>query len=359
MVIGLSDVMVFAENEKNITLLGDSITTGYGLSEEELSYGSYLGLYYDAEIDNFAVNGQTTEELIEMLEEYEVKSSLEQSDLVCISIGGNDFLSIFEKAYTEIGNGVDISEGSINVSSEFVSKFIMDYSSLFSTAAVNGGENIKIIISKIKEINPDVQVVMQTVYNPLESENSEINAVMAPLKTFFSMYLSTMNNCIKEISPVTADINLKFSEKPYLYTNIENLDIHPDAIGHMLIAEEIIQTLSETGNSNIFKDTIYNIPQGIFSKFPQYTADELNEFAEGNLRRGTLEQSISREASAKIEITEAETTETNVVAENVDSEKEKKKDNKVKNTLSRIFLVLGMTIILAVTFKRYVSKKKK
>lgn len=363
--IGFGNITAFAEEGKNITLLGDSITTGFGLSEEELSYGAYLDLYYDAEVDNFAVNGQTTGELLETLEEYEIRSSLEQSDLVCISIGGNDFLSIFEKAYSEIGDGINISDGNVSVSSEFVSKFVMDYSSAFGTAAVNAGENIKKVVAEVEEINPDAQIIIQTVYNPLESENAEKNEVMKPLKTFLSLYLGTINNSIKEASPMTADIYLKFSEKPYLYTNIESYDIHPNAIGHLLIAEEIVQTLAETGNSSIFTDTIYNIPQGIFSKFPQYTANELSTFAEGSLRRGTLEQSIARDASAtadSVDSTEiSETEEKKVTAENVSPEKkeEKKEESKVKDILSRVFLVLGMAIILAVTFKRYVSKRNK
>ncbi len=363
-ILNITNNFVYADHSKNITLLGDSITTGFGLSEQELNYGNYLESYFNADINNFAVNGQTTAELLATLNNTDIISSIEESDFVCISIGGNDFLSIFQTAFSEIGNNISINNDEINVSSDFVSKFIMDYSSSFASASVDAGVNIEKIRDKIKNINPDTEIIMQTIYNPLESSNQETNQIMSPLKTFFSLYLATINNSIKEISPSTADIQLKFAEKPYLYTNIDSFDIHPNAVGHMLIAEEIIQTIGETGDFSVFSDYIYNIPQGVFSEFPEYTVNELNLFAEGTLRRGTLEQSVARNTLAEVtkEINKTDTTETitkettNIIIEDVE---EKEENKKVKNLLSKISLIIGMCIIFAVSLKRFWKNKKK
>ena len=38
---------VSAETAENITVLGDSISTGYGLDDDELSYCGYLQEYFD------------------------------------------------------------------------------------------------------------------------------------------------------------------------------------------------------------------------------------------------------------------------------------------------------------------------
>ena len=57
------------EATESITILGDSISTGYGLPENELSYSDYLGEYYGAEVNNFAVNGAETSDLLKRLEE--------------------------------------------------------------------------------------------------------------------------------------------------------------------------------------------------------------------------------------------------------------------------------------------------
>lgn len=355
---------VSAEKVENLTILGDSISTGYGLSENDLNYGAYLEKYFNAQVSNFAVNGQTTAELLYELDDSEIISSVEGSELVCISIGGNDFLSIFENAYSEMNGEITISEGEINVSSDFVSKFITDYASAFDPAAAEACENIKKIKERIKEINPDAQIVMQTVYNPFESSDDKANIIMTPLKTFSSVYLSTVNKAIKEVYPDTADIDLKFSEKPYLYTNIDSYDIHPNAIGHMLIAEEIIQVLEEDGDFEVFKQAVYNIPQGVYSEFPEYTANELNLFADGQLRRGTLESTVNKDALSKNideteEISQSETEEVIEITEQKPEKKEdKKEESNVRNILSRIFLLMGVLIILAVTVKRHYKKKR-
>lgn len=355
-----SSIPVYSQDITNITLLGDSITTGYGLSDDEIAYGDYLKNYFKADVDNFAVNGLKTEELIEQLKDDEIISSIENSELICISIGGNDFLSIFQTAISEIGGGSVSSNGqpTINISSDFISKFVMDYSSAFSNAAILAEQNIATITSMITNINPNAEFIMQTVYNPFDSSNEEMKQLMAPLKTFTSMYMTTINNSIKENAPYTADISLKFSEKPYLYTNIDSYDIHPNYIGHLLIAEEIIQTLAETGDFSAFTDTIFNLPQGIYAEFPQYTADELDLFAHNQLRRGTLEQSVRRTTSASVQESATETESTENTTEITDITNDTKKD-KSKKILSKVFMIIGFSIIILVTFLKFVRERKK
>jgi len=356
----LTGLSVNGQDITNITLLGDSITTGYGLSDNEMSYGDYLKSYFNADVNNYAVNGLTTEGLIEQLKNEDIVSSIENSDLICISIGGNDFLSIFQTAISEIGNGSVSANGqpSLNISSDFISKFVMDYSSAFSNAAILAEQNIATITSIITNINPNAEFIMQTVYNPFDSANDEMKQLMAPLKTFSSMYMTTINNSIKNNSPYTADISLKFSEKPYLYTNIDNYDIHPNYIGHLLIAEEIVQTLAETGDFTLFSDNIYNLPQGVYSELPQYTADELDLFAQNQLRRGTLEQSIQRTASASVQETTDETEVTENPTEITEVSGDTKKD-KSKKILSKVFMITGFSIIILVTFLKFVRERKK
>jgi len=356
--LSMQSSFIFAEETENIVLLGDSITTGFGLSENELSYGDYLENYYNAEVNNFAVNGLTTQGLIDKLSEEEVVSSITDADLICISIGGNDFLSIFQKALSETNDIQISSDGQMNISSEFVSKFIMDYSSAFSAAAVSASENITQINDIIYSINPDADMIMQTVYNPFESADEQKNTVLSSLKTFSSLYMTTLNNAVKEVAPNTADIYLKFYEKPYLYTNIENYDIHPNYLGHLLIAEEIVQTLQNDGDISVFTENIYNIPQGIFSEIPSYTADELNDFAQNQFRRGTLEQTIQRSASAVLNDTE-ESDEQEETVSSQNDEQDKNKTSKRKNILSKIFMIIGFSIIILVTFLKFVRERKK
>ncbi len=363
--VNFSSGHVYADNEKNITILGDSISTGFGLEENEINYVGYLEEYFQCDAINYAVNGQTTEDLLSSIENYDVSSDIENSDYICISTGGNDLLSIFTNVM--YGQDVDFSfvEGTLNIDGESIDEFIADYSDEFENASVSASENIISITKKIKAINPEAEIIMLTIYNPLELSGAEASDMILPLKEFTAVYLDSINSTIKNSADYTADINLKFSEKPYLYTNIEEFDIHPNSLGHMLIAEEIIQTIGENGEHNVFSDAIYNIPQGTYSKLPIYISDELSLLAEGTLRNISLEQAIAQSAVPEENITETDILEDNgteIISEATEDtelqSEEENKSNSFKNKLSKIFMILGVSLILAVSMRKFIRKKQ-
>ena len=151
-----------------------------------------------------------------------------------------------------------------------------------------------------------------------------------------------------------------------MYLNIDNFDIHPNYIGHMLIAEEIIQVISQDGVTDLFGENVYKIPQGVYSQLPEYMTNELDLFVGGQLRRGTLEQSIQRTASAEIsaettETVSSETQQTENSEENTEntSAKSENKTNKSNKVLSKVLMILGITLILAVTVRRFIRERNK
>ena len=68
------------ESKGSLVILGDSISSGYGLEEDEYNYGEILGEYLDYDTQNFAVSGLTTAGLIEKLTDENVKKAV--SDLL-------------------------------------------------------------------------------------------------------------------------------------------------------------------------------------------------------------------------------------------------------------------------------------
>ena len=90
----IPSVISAADDIKNIVVLGDSLSSGYGLSESEHSYGEIVGNYYGANTDNFAKSGDETGDLISKLEAPtdEMSASLKAADCIVISIGGNDII---------------------------------------------------------------------------------------------------------------------------------------------------------------------------------------------------------------------------------------------------------------------------
>ena len=139
-----------------------------------------------------------------------------------------------------------------------------------------------------------------------------------------------------------------------MFTNIEKYDIHPNADGHMLIAEEIIQTLSEKGDFTEFAEIIYSIPNGTFSKYPEFISDELNSFAEGNLRRESLSKAIERYETVSVDGSAESEANTTEAAEKNKDESESGKNN----MLSKILMIVGFIIIILTTMLKFIRKKK-
>src|SRR5699024_720812 len=95
------------KNDIKITAIGDSLTQGVGDEEDN---GGYVGILEDTinkdndlvEIDNFGKRGNRTDQLIDRMEEPEVKESLEEADIILITIGANDIMQIFKENFTDL-----------------------------------------------------------------------------------------------------------------------------------------------------------------------------------------------------------------------------------------------------------------
>lgn len=236
--------------ENSLVVLGDSITSGYGLdgytagdnSSAAGSFANQLAAGY-AEYNNFAVDGRTSEELLTALDDEEVSSALAGADTVVISIGGNDFLQPMMTALmTTAMQDPDIMElmnGGADVSSdnymELVQKLaetVLEAAKSVDTSTVVA--NISKILKQVNNDAPDAQVVILTVYDPFEGVTGmEMFDVVAREK------LSELNSGIvaaaAENGSETADVAAEFKGYALEYTNIAGMDIHPNSTGHNVI----------------------------------------------------------------------------------------------------------------------------
>lgn len=349
-----------AEAAENITVLGDSISTGYGLDDGELSYCGYLQEYFDAELDNFAKDGRQTAELIQQLENDEdVISSIQEADLICVSIGGNDVLQIFLDSFSELKNiGGNNSNEQFALSGESVQGFIMKYSSAFGPAAAQASENIAEIREKISELNPEAPVIIQTVYNPFETDDEKLNSIMKPLKTFAAMYLGVINNAVRQQPAVIADIHKKFDNNSWLYTNIKEFDIHPNYIGHMLIAEEIVQSLEQPGNGEIFKAQLEKLPKDYLNSIPGDITDEIIRLANGQFR-GENNAESTDSLTAENEIKPSEEASKASQEQSSETQNINKTEQKKKSKLSSLLFYTGIILISASVLLKVYSKLRK
>lgn len=279
---------VCAEEINTITVLGDSIAEGYALEEGDKNYGVWLGDYFDAKVENYASAGKTTQELIDMIDnDKSVRESVKDAELICVSIGANDILELFFDDLVNMAQSYNESaDGELNIPSEAVENIITSIATSIGPASANAGKNIDVIIDKLKAINPGARLVFQTVYNPFETNNETLKPLFSPLYAFASIYLSSVNNAIRNNTYIeNADIREKFKGYCSMYTNIDSLDIHPNRLGHIVIAEEIVQTLKIPGKTDIFTYNIEDVIGDSPWDLPHDLREEIKELSNGIFRK--------------------------------------------------------------------------
>lgn len=232
---------------RSLVLLGDSIATGCMLPDyvagdnysAPLSFGNMLGAEFE-NYANFAVDGRTTEELLNSLEadDEELSEALSSADVIVISIGGNDFLMPMVTAiYNDETLSYMFEESGAELSDEDFQKALD--ASLEAAKAVDASQtfyNIGECAAKITEINPAAKIILMTVYNPFSgSEELKAASEVAREKlTVLNFGLISLGSLVDSNISVI-DVYSEFDGSAEKLTNISSKDIHPNSDGHYKI----------------------------------------------------------------------------------------------------------------------------
>lgn len=316
-----------------IVFLGDSITSGYGLEVFEYNYAQIVANYTGAEMSNYAVPGSESGDLYNQLTtNEEVASDLKNADLVVISIGANDMKNFaadrlfaiaksakcLKDEYTDqelpqnptFGDIRDMldkdklkafassTSNMITISTE-LSKLTNDlgmtsdnpnasrYKRVIETQTI---PNIAESIKHIKELNPDAEIMVETMYNPLDFEESYyksafnstyqtlLNNLMVKCDSILASFSAQLNACAEANGAEVIDVQSVFASveegKDVRYTwyfekmQDEKMDIHPNQAGNVAIAAEILDKLSGEGKITLHDDNghLYNAYKNIKNK---------------------------------------------------------------------------------------------
>lgn len=246
---------------RTLTVLGDSIASGYGLSEytagnnysAPLSFGNMLGAEFD-NYRNFAVDGRTSRQLLDALivPSGALANAVYDADCVVISIGGNDFLKPMISAVKSAAMGDYELFGAI-LNGEFQAGMLGDYSQRILSSALDAAkqvdvektaDNIRRCVENIQRVNPDAHIILMTVYDPFSG-----NVLLKAASDVAKERLSVLNAGIMALESENVsviDVNGAFDGKAGEYTNINRLDIHPNADGHYRIYELLREKISES-----------------------------------------------------------------------------------------------------------------
>ncbi|MCM1165911.1 MAG: SGNH/GDSL hydrolase family protein [Lachnospiraceae bacterium] len=233
---------------KSLTVLGDSIASGCMLPQYEAgnnysapaSFGNMLGAGFES-YHNFAVDGRTTEGLLNALEtsDEELSEDVSSSNVIVISIGGNDFLQPMLSA---------MMNDSELIASMFTEGFQPDMADEYAQKVINSAleaaknvdvkktlDNISKCVELISDVNPNAEIILMTVYDPFSGNEllKEASEVAQEQLSLLNFGLTMLQG--EKVSVI--DVYGEFDGKADKYTNIGFMDIHPNADGHYRIYE--------------------------------------------------------------------------------------------------------------------------
>lgn len=253
-IINFSSSVVFSESAapKKMLVLGDSISTGYGLEgyaeNKANGYAQRLKNAFnikDTDYLNLARDGLDSSQLLEFIKKPENKDLFKNYDSIFITIGGNDILN---RMVSEIDDFYDYLPESLDGDIESVidnlKKSADKMAAHLNEEKVRQGfqnqtdlfiKNFTEIISELKKLAPDSSIYVQTVFNPFSGVYG-----LEKVESYGDAYLNQMNNAIKNTKGINAaDIYSAFKDRGLFLTNILSMDIHPNSQGHYKISTEI------------------------------------------------------------------------------------------------------------------------
>ncbi|MGI6167018.1 MAG: SGNH/GDSL hydrolase family protein [Eubacteriales bacterium] len=242
---------VSAQKVSGLLVAGDSISSGRGLDDRAgKRYGSLLaaklGLSGGKNI-NVAEDDMTSTDLLEKLPGYE--AGIKAADLMVISVGTYDIMSIILPALDPAGGGIDYPKLLEMVrDADYVRRVeeAIDQYALVN-AMTKYYLNLEKIVTLIKQANPGIRIVLLSLYNPFAGSEQ-----LSTLKAKFDLYIKIMNDNLRQVAETygcrVLDLAAAFESKTGQLTDITSLDISPNAAGHTLIADllfELISTLPD------------------------------------------------------------------------------------------------------------------
>lgn len=269
-VLGMFPAAALAQGSQiTYVALGDSITAGYGLGDGEQSFAEKLASDKGYSLKMLAESGDTSANLLAKIQNPANAETLKNADLITISIGGNDLMNalydyLAEKYNQANGTALgrkDIQAKLLNLKPTDLGE-MAGYLSGFeeSDAAAEAlrtfGTNLTIIAGGIRQLNPDAVVIVCNQYHPYKYlvnslKNNPMFTTILPdvqkIDQVFDSGIAQINNVIRavgngnySIAEVYDVINGAIENPCNASVGMNtNLDFHPNAEGHKLIAQAV------------------------------------------------------------------------------------------------------------------------
>ena len=356
------------DTDKDIVIFGDSIAAGYTVDDSlKYNYGEICGDYLGGNVDNYAVSGAATDDMLKVIGSLnsEQTQAVKNAEYIFISIGGNDLMHYASKYILDyaaknklLTDGKTAADIPADPDVSSLLKLVdMDKVTAYCDNKLNAmdlvGElkklcnglrvqnedknypgiipinvipNIESAVSKLKAINPNAKIMVQTIYQPIQldpdyvtetyGEGSSYVDFIAQIRSNFKDVLDTYRTKLNDVKDIeVVDVYSAFTSVPegvaqnnanpghaHYFTNIQfsgdKRDIHPNQTGHIVIAAAYLNKIGKLHDdsgllSKLFKEITDT------SGFPLVALD-IYKSAAGNMITGDVnfdEKVDARDAS--------------------------------------------------------------
>jgi lysophospholipase L1-like esterase len=244
------------EAQNVYTALGDSISFGLSASQGN-GYVNLLHNYLTStekfsneKLNNLSKPGDTSSDLLAKLKtDATIRESVKMSNIITISIGGNNILSPLIQA---ILVAYKVNPADPNFQKNLAIAIATDPNAIETIKNLLTSEQLmtalklgtaqfmadsQAIIQEIKLLSPKAEIYVSTLYNPFNPKDPVFNLVDPSIKAVNSMF-STPNPLFK-VADVYTLFNQYAGDKPLTNLNFltGNIDPHPTDEGHKLILQ--------------------------------------------------------------------------------------------------------------------------
>ncbi|WP_144406963.1 GDSL-type esterase/lipase family protein [Paenibacillus sp. IHBB 10380] len=221
------------KQEIMVTAIGDSLAKGTGdntgsgfvrRSIEGLSTATGKKVTL---LNNLGINGLTTARLLPKLEEKGAQYALKQSDIILVSIGGNDLFK--GSQLLSDNNGESKGTSTNEVQPDITPDQLL-------AALPEASRYLKSILEKVRQINPDAYIIYVGLYNPF-GDIEELKIVGNDAVATWNHSAQTLINKYEKMTLVpTSDL---FTHHLDQYLSSDHF--HPNGEGYQQIADRIVQ----------------------------------------------------------------------------------------------------------------------
>ena len=211
-----------------------------------------------------------------------VTAAVSDSDVILVTIGSNDMLNALKSFIsTNANEGESFKEYALRVAKsgqQAAEDLTFKLNRALRTPRNNMLDNLKLINTKLHELNPNAKIVFQKLYNPFESKTTVYNGkdYSEQYQTFLDYirgHFKQLNNGVEALENcVIADPYTLFRDHGWIYTFSEQEDVHPNALGHAVMAADTLEKLGYT-NATVskFEEVLHAQKLGKKCEIPSHT----------------------------------------------------------------------------------------